>query len=100
MTPYKDAIFCELKKVLARAEPEQIESLLSDIAKGKFTETSLTRAGANDDHSNVTDITELGNQRRIAAAHAHDRVQNRAARDHSVQLSAAARDVRRAGYSS
>jgi ketol-acid reductoisomerase len=96
MTPYKESIFRELEKVLAKAAPEQIERLLNDIAQGKFTETAQTRAGANDNHCNVTGINELADKRRGETVH----VKDRSSRNHGAQLSAAARDVRRAGYSS
>ena len=54
--PYKADIFRELEAVLANASPEQITRLLNDIATGQFAETSQTRAGSNDDRSNVTDM--------------------------------------------
>jgi ketol-acid reductoisomerase len=56
--PYKEDIFRELEALLATAEPEQIERLLSDIATGQFAETAQTRAGTNDDRANVTDISD------------------------------------------
>lgn len=59
MTPYKEDLFRELEEVLAKAEPEQIERLLSDIAHGEFRETAQTRAGANDNHCNVTNINRV-----------------------------------------
>ena len=62
MTQYKEDIFCELERVIANAAPEQIERLLSDIAAGKFDETAQTRAGNNDDQTNVTNINHRANQ--------------------------------------
>ncbi|RKE92122.1 hypothetical protein C8N30_3879 [Sulfitobacter guttiformis] len=56
MTPYKERIFSQIEKVLSQAEPAQIEKLLSDIASGQFCQTAQTRAGDNDNHSNVTNI--------------------------------------------
>ena len=105
MTPYKDDIFRELEKVLANAAPEEIERLLKDIATGKFDETAQTRAGLNDDQSNVTDINDRANQRRDEAAGARSRAEvaratSRETREHCEQLSDASRNVRRAGYSS
>ena len=57
--PYKDDIFRELEAILARAETAQIERLLSDIARGSFSETARTRAGSNDNRKNVTDMVRV-----------------------------------------
>lgn len=105
MTPYKEHIFRELEQVLANAAPEQIERLLSDIATGQYSATAQTRAGTNDNHCNVTDINDLANARRVDSATARSRahvarMKSRALRAQSEQLSIAARDVRRMGYSS
>jgi|GEM_PF-2740235 hypothetical protein len=105
MTPYKESIFRELEQILAAAEPEQIERLLSDIATGTFSETAQTRAGTNDNHCNVTGINELVDQRRADAAgmRTHGgtvRLKGHGLRDRSEQLSTEARNQRRAGYSS
>lgn len=89
MMPYKEDIFRELEVVLAHARPEQIERLLSDIANGKFAQTAQTRAGSNDDRANVTDMIS-----------ADARISVRLKKTQGVQLTAAARDVRRKRYSS
>jgi hypothetical protein len=89
MTPFKEDIFRELEALLADARPEQIERLLSDIAQGTYTETSQTRAGSNDNRANVTDMIR-----------AKGPVAIRLKSDQGLQLSAAARDVRRKRYSS
>jgi|TARA_B110000908_G_scaffold103908_1_gene122341 hypothetical protein len=89
MTPYKEDIFRELKEVLAKAEPEQIEQLLSDIAHGEFVETALTRAGANDDQCNVTSMNHAVNATKASPARPRS----------ETQLSDASRQKRRAGYS-
>ncbi|WP_299031917.1 hypothetical protein [uncultured Sulfitobacter sp.] len=86
MTPYKAYIFDELKAVLAKAEPEQIERLLHDIAQGTFLETAQTRAGDNDNQTNVTNMVK----HRIEAADCAP----------TQELSDAARDTRRMRYSS
>ena len=56
MMPYKDDILRELEAALAQAEPEKIRRVLSDIARGQFSEAAQTRAGGNEDRSNVTDM--------------------------------------------
>jgi hypothetical protein len=102
MTPYKKDIFHEVKAVLAVAEPEQIKLLLSDIASGQFPETAQTRAGANDNHSNVLQIT--GSAGRASTAnrlHANAlRHHSQELRERSAQLSKACRDLRQKRYSS
>lgn len=54
MMPYKEDIFAEIQTVLAQADAGEIEQLLSDIAKGEFVGTALTRAGDNDSQVNVS----------------------------------------------
>ncbi|MGB5865114.1 MAG: hypothetical protein WBG95_12545 [Sulfitobacter sp.] len=54
--PYKDDIFRELEVALSKATPEQVAKLLSDLATGRYAQTAQTRAGTNDDRSNVTDM--------------------------------------------
>lgn len=87
--PYKDDIFRELEAVLANAEPEQIKHLLADIAQGRFSETAQTRAGGNDNRANVTDMV-----------HAKSPEDRHVRSLSGGQLSVAAREKRRAGYSS
>lgn len=89
MTPYKEDIFRELKEVLAKAEPEQIEQLLSDIAHGEFVETALTRAGRNDNQCNVTSMNHAVGEAKVSPACPCS----------EAQLSDASRQKRRAGYS-
>lgn len=62
MTPCKSDILCAVEAVLAEAEPEQLERLLRDIANGEFSETAQTRAGKNDNPTNVTNITANADQ--------------------------------------
>jgi len=90
MTPYNAEIFAKLEAMLAEAAPRQIERLLSDIATGQYSETAQTRAGDNDDQTNVTGINDRA------------RVQSRrlASRTPCAELSAASRDTRRQRYSS
>ncbi|WP_298865101.1 hypothetical protein [uncultured Sulfitobacter sp.] len=90
MTPYKEDIFRELKQVLAEAEPEQIERLLSDIAHGEFVETAQTRAGSNDNQCNVTNINHVVGSVKAGASRPRN----------PEQLSDASRQTRRTGYSS
>ncbi len=87
MTPYKEDIFRELEQIIAKAAPEQIERLLGDIAAGRFDQTAQTRAGNNDDQTNVTDINHRAHQRHDEVAVECD------------ELSATPRKLRRAGYS-
>lgn len=58
MMPYKEDIFAEVEAVLAQADASEIEQLLSDIAKGEFAGTALTRAGDNDSQVNVTGMQQ------------------------------------------
>lgn len=91
MTPYKEDIFRELKKVLAKAKSEELEQLLSDIANGAYCETAETRAGSNDNQCNVTNIS-------TGAAAIKEHAPRAAAA--ATQLSDVSREKRRAGYSS
>jgi hypothetical protein len=94
MTRYKADIFRELEAVLANADSRQIERLLSDIACGRFSETALTRAGDNDDTSNVTDINQK------ATRGEETKPAHRVAKVSNDELSGASRDERRQRYSS
>ncbi len=93
MTQYKADIFRELEAVLANADSKQIERLLRDIARGQFSETAQTRAGDNDDTSNVTGINETMS-RRVSKPAKHP------AQVFIDELSGPSRDVRRQRYSS
>lgn len=64
MTRYKDEIFAQVEQALAAATPAQIEQLLRDIAMGRYPATAQTRAGANDDSTNVASIVEAAEQAR------------------------------------
>ena len=59
MTQSKAEIFNEIKAVLSVAAPEDIRQLLADIAAGTFAGTAQTRAGSNDDQTNVKGISEI-----------------------------------------
>jgi hypothetical protein len=93
MTQYKADIFRELEAVLANADSKHIERLLRDIARGQFSETAQTRAGDNDDTSNVTGINEKAPRVKSKPSHCAARVFN-------DELSGPSRDERRQRYSS